>query len=847
MLRAAWKSLLARKVRLLMSTFAIVLGVAFVVGTLVFTDTLNRSFTGIFDASVGDVMVRPAAAARADDPAALVTLPGDVVDRVRRVDGVARADGVASGAGVFVIGADNRVVGGQGAPGLWSSYSDAPAAGDAEPLTVVAGEPPRRRGEVVLDVDTARRAGVYVGQRVRLVSVGRKALLEPRLVGLADYPSGGASLSGASIAIFAPKVTQDLFLGGKDVWTQVWVTAAPGASPSEVRDRVARVLPKGLQAVTGTTAAKESASGLLDAISFLTVFLLVFAGIALVVGSFLIVNTFSILVAQRSRELALFRALGASRRQLTWSVLFEAFVVGAVGSALGLGGGLLLALGIRALFASFGLDLGDIPLVIAARTPLAAVAVGVLVTMVAAYLPARRSSRIPPVAALRDDVAMPESSLRLRLLVGAGMTAAGAVGGLLGLFGDVPERGYWVGGGALLAMLGMAAASPATSRPFLRVVAAGYRALFRAVGQLAGQNALRNPRRTAATASALMIGLTLVTTMTIAGASAKASVDAAVAKTFVGDIVISNAAGQPFSPQVARIASRQPGVASVTRMRFGRARLDGERRFLGAVDPRHLTDVVRIEVTRGSLADFSGDTLLVQEERARKLGIKVGDRLTFQFPEGKRTLRVVAIFSGQFGPSLMTTLGAFDRAGYPPRDASLFLDLAPGVDAGAVKRRLEEATSKLPIITVKNQREYAAEQRAPIDRMVLMIYALLGFALVIAVLGVVNTLGLSVIERTREIGLLRAIGLDRRRLRRMIALESVAIALLGAALGVGLGAVFGVALMTSLKDRGLEVVVVPWTQLAAYLASAVLIGLLAAAVPARRAARLDVLRAISTE
>ena len=847
MLRAAWKSLLARKVRLLMSTFAIVLGVAFVAGTFVFTDTLHRSFTAIFDASVGDVMVRPAAAARNQDPSAQITLPGSVVDRVRGVEGVARADGIASGSGVFVIGADNRVVGGAGAPGLWSSYSDAPAAGDAERLSVIAGRPPTRKGEVVLDTDTARRAGVYVGERVKLASVGRRALLQPRLVGLADYPSGGASLNGASIAIFAPRVAQQLFLDGKDVWSQVWVTADPGVSASDLRDRISRVLPQGVRAVTGATAAKQSASDLLNAISFLTVFLLVFAGIALVVGAFLIVNTFSILVAQRSRELALFRALGASRRQVTRSVLFEAFVVGAVGSALGLGLGLLLAVGIRALFASFGLDLGDTPLVIAPRTPIAAVVVGLVVTMVSAYLPARRSSRIPPVAALRDDIAMPASSLRLRLLLGGVMTVAGAAAGLLGLYGEVAHRGYWVGGGALLAMLGMAAASPSTSRPFLHVVAAGYRGIFGAVGRLAGQNTLRNPRRTAATASALMIGLTLVTTMSIAGASAKASVDAAVEKSFLGDIVISNAAGQPFSPQIARIAGRQQGVASVTRMRFGEARLRGERRFVGAVDPRHLADVMRLQVVQGSLESFTGDTLIVQQDRARQLGIGLGDRVTLDFPRGRQSLRVAAVFSGRIGVSLLTTLDAFAKAGYPPRDSSLLLDLEPGADAAAVKHRLEEATSKLPIITVKNQREYAAEQRAPIDQMVLMIYALLGFALVIAVLGVVNTLGLSVIERTREIGLLRAIGLDRRRLRRMIALESVAISLLGAALGLALGTVFGVALMASLKNQGLEVVVVPWSQLAAYLASAVVIGLLAAAIPARRAARLDVLRAIATE
>ena len=289
------------------------------------------------------------------------------------------------------------------------------------------------------------------------------------------------------------------------------------------------------------------------------------------VGSFLIVNTFSMLVAQRSRELALLRALGASRRQVTRSVLFEAFVVGLVGSAIGLGLGVLLAIGIRALFASLGLDLSGTSLVIAARTPLAAVGVGLLVTMVAAYLPARRSSRIPPIAALRDDVAMPEESLRRRFAGGLLMVLVGGVAGAVGLFTGVARSGYWVGSGALLAMLGVATASPVISQPILRIAAAAYARLFGSVGVLAGQNGLRNPRRTAATASALMIGLTLVTTMSIAGASAKASVDETIATTFLGDIVISNAIGQGFSPQVADTAAQEPGVASVTRLQYAPA------------------------------------------------------------------------------------------------------------------------------------------------------------------------------------------------------------------------------------------------------------------------------------
>ena len=846
MLHAAWKSLLGRKLRLFMSTFAIVLGVAFVAGTLIFTDTLNKSFVAIFDSSVGDVVVRPVGAADNESNPTTLSIPAEVVDTLADVPGAARADGNVVSFGVFVIGKNNRVIGGQGAPGLAFNASSAPAAGGVEPLQVVRGRAPKGEDEVVIDAATVRRAGYGLGEKVRLVSAGKQALLEPKLVGIADYPDGG-SLNGATASIFDTKTAQKLFLDGKDVFNDAWVTASPGVSQQELRDNVAKVLPKGYQAVTGKKAAAEAASGLLQAINFITIFLLVFAGIALVVGSFLIVNTFSMLVAQRSRELALFRALGASRRQVTRSVLFEAFVVGLVGSSVGLGLGVLLAMGIRALFASLGLDLSGTSLVIAARTPIAAFVVGLLVTMVAAYLPARRSSMIPPIAALRDDVAMPESSMRRRLLVGSLMMLAGVAAGLTGLFVDVPKPGYWVGAGALLAMLGMAAASPSTSRPFLLVTAALYRRVFGSVGNLAGQNSLRNPRRTAATASALMIGLTLVTTMSIAGSSAKASVDATVKKSFLGDIVISNAIGQGFSTEIATMAAKQPGVKSVTRVRTVVTRRDGDRTFLAAVDPATISSVFRVDLSAGSLKDFKGDSLLVDTKTAADKGLKVGQRIPFNFPNGTTKLRIAGLYDSALGASYLTTLDALEGGGYKPEDSQLLLKLDPGASSAEVKKRLEDATAKLPIITVKDQREYAAEQRAPIDRLVLMIYALLGLALVIAVLGVVNTLGLSIIERTREVGLLRAIGLDRRQMRRMVALESVAIAVLGALMGIGMGLLFGIALMASVRDEGLEVTRIPWASLGGYLLVSVVIGMLAALLPARRAGRLDVLEAIATE
>ena len=847
MLRAAWKSLLGRKLRLLMSTFAIVLGVAFVAGSFIFTDTLSRSFTAIFASSVGDVVVNPTGTDSGQDALTTRTLPASLVDKMAAVPGAARADGNVAAFGVFVVGDNGKVIGGQGAPGLAFNLTGAPAAHGLRGLEVTVGRQPQRAGEIALDAKTAERAGYQVGDTVHLVTSSQQATLDPKLVGTATFAEGG-STNGATITIFDTATAQKLFLQGKDAFSSAWVTAKPGVSQAELRDQVAAVLPAGFKAETGDKAADEAASELLQAISFISTFLLIFAGISLVVGSFLIVNTFSILVAQRSRELALLRAIGASRRQVTASVLFEAVVLGALGSTIGLGIGVLLAMGIRALFATFGLDLSGAPLVFEPRTVIAAYVVGIVVTTVAAYLPARRSARIAPVAALRDDVAMPESTLHWRTASGAVMIAAGIGLMMVGLFASPPKPGYWVGGGILAALLGVASASPVIARPFLGVAAALFRRSFGPVGRLAGQNSQRNPRRTAATASALMIGLALVTTMSIVGASAKASVDKTINENFLGDLVVSNAIGVPFSPSIADQVAQTPGVASVTRLRYANVRQAGDNRGVMGVDPATLEQVVRVPMVTGSVTDLRPGTVLVDQGFASDQKLQVGDSVKLAMPNGKESLKVVGVYEKNnpvlFFP-ITTDLKTLTDGGYQPADNYLMITAAAGTDLAALQKTIEDQTKALPTVTVKDQAGYAEEQAAPINQLLLLIYALLGLALVIAVLGIVNTLALSVIERTREVGLLRAIGLSRSQLRRMIRLEAIVIAVLGALLGVAMGIVFGLALMISLRDQGLEVVRVPGVQLVLFVLVSGVLGVLAAVFPARRAARLDVLRAIS--
>ncbi len=845
MLKAAFKSLMGRKLRLLMSTFAIVLGVAFVGGSLIFSDTLGRSFTALFASTVGDVVVRPVDTP-VDGTSSTVTVPASLIDELQTLPEAARVDGNVTAFGVYVVDTDNKLVGGQGPPAIGGSYSDAPAGHGLEGLVLTQGHPPSGPDEVVFDASTVVRSGYVLGDQVRIVTAGDQALLTPTLVGILDFPEGG-SLNGATFAAFDVPTAQHLFLDGEDAYNDLWVTAAEGVSQEELRDAVAPLLPPRYEAVTGDEAADEAASALLEAIDFLRTFLLIFAGISLVVGAFLIVNTFSILVAQRSRELALLRALGASKRQVTRSVLVEAVVVGLVGATLGLGLGVLLAMAIRALFANFGLDLTGQSLILAPRTVLACYVVGVVVTTAAAWLPARRTARIAPVQALRDDVALPETSIHRRLVLGLLAAALGAGAMALGLFTDVPRAGWVLGGGILLVLLGITGASPVLSRPFLHAAHVTYRRVFGSVGNLAGSNSLRNPRRTTATASALMIGLALASTMAILGDSAKASVDRAIADNFVGDFVVSSVFGEPFSPSIATQMSEVEGVDRVVRQRWASAQRDGEFFGLSGVDPADAT-FLGVRLVSGSLDDLTDGTALVDEEWAAEEGLSVGDRYSLdQTPEGELDLRIVGVFETNpviFFPTVTTLQTLLDQ-GYPKSDNALIIDAAPG--AVGVEERLDEVVADLPIVTVKDQAAFAEEQRAPIDQLVLMIFALLGLALVIAVLGIVNTLALSVIERTREVGLLRAIGLSRGQMRLMITLESVVIAVLGALLGVVLGLGFGIAMMYAVRDEGLEVISVPWGQVAAFLAAAVVVGVLAAVFPARRAGRLDVLSAIATE
>ncbi|MGI8993708.1 MAG: ABC transporter permease [Nocardioidaceae bacterium] len=849
MRKVTWRNLVARKIRLALSAFAIVLGVAFVAGSFIFTDALGGAFNGIIKGTTADVEVAPK---NAGDFASFGqdarTIPANVVDKLAALPGAADAQGTVEVQGVYVISEQDKLVGGNGPPGLAFDYDDTTAITGKRILTLERGQLPRGDAQVALDEATAGKAGYQIGDEVTLVTPGKNPTMQAQLTGIVKFGSEGG-LVGATLTIFDEQALQGMFFEGDDVYTSISLTTADGVSQQELTDAANKVLPKGVVAETGDAVAKKNEDAIGEALGFINKFLLIFAGVSMVVGTFLIINTFSILVAQRSRELALLRALGASRRQVNRAVLTEALVVGMLGSLLGIGVGYLLAIGLKALFGAIGLDLAGADLPIQPRTVVVSLVVGLLVTLLAAYLPARRASRIAPVAAMRDEVAMPESTVRRRLVIGSGLVFLGIASMVVGFIGEGGAGLSLTGAGMLGVLVGVSLMSPVVGRPVIVGLGALYRRAFGTVGVLAKENSLRNPRRTAATASALMIGLTLVALMSILGASAKKSTDQAIDESLTAELIVSNAIAQDFSPQIAEQIRSVDGVASVAQFRQAGPEVGGEQVYVGATDPTALASALKLPMDVGGLSALDDSAVLVSSSTAKSKGYEVGDQVAMKFPKMTEKLTVAGVYpsGGALFTDYLVTLDAMETGGYAPRDSLLYITKEPGVSESQVRAGIDAVLEGNPTVTLKNQKEFADEQKQQINQLLAIVYALLGLAVVIAVLGIVNTLALSVIERTREVGLLRAVGVTRRQLRRMVRLESVAIAVLGAVLGVILGVAFGIALQRALADQGIDVLSVPWVQLAIFVLVSALVGVLAAVLPAMRAAKLDVLRAITTE
>lgn len=852
MLKASLTSLWAHRSRLVMSALAVVLGVAFVTGSLLFTAKLGQTFDSILKGSIADVNVAVEGSYDEDgvggqNSSDLVLTPADL-DRIRTVEGVASVSGQNVAPMTYVVGTDGTIVSTAMAPGLAMNWITDRAADQQEGIVLRSGRAPATDDEVVLDPSTLERSGYSLGDQVPITSA-TSGTFTRTVVGTAVWGEGGTS--GASYVFLTDAEAQRLVLEGKDAYQFGWVATEPGADPVEVAERVAAVLPPGWEAVDSDRAAEASATQVQQGMSFINSFLLVFAGIGLVVATFLIVNTFAILVAQRSRELALFRALGASRGQVVRSVLLEAVAVGLVGSTIGLAAGAGLAGAITALLGRFGMDLGGGLPPLGWTTVAAAYGVGLVVTVAAALAPARRAGSVPPVVAMTGELGSTQRDLGRRVLVGGIATVLGAAAMAAGLATSLPQPLAFVGVGALLVMLGVVLTSPAAGRPLLWLLGRLYRAVFGAVGRLAEVNAVRQPRRTAATASSLMIGMALVTTLAVLGASAKSSMAQVAGDAIRGDLMIRGAAMNHFPASVSEDIRRVPGVAEVVELRSVTTLVDGEPGWVGGQEPEAFDRAIAQQVVDGTVPDSPREVMLL-DSYAEEHDLAPGNTMDLVSLRDRQpvSMTVSGIFSVHDGVStdpVVTTLQGLDDLGNDDTVAIATVHLDTGVDRAAVRTQVETTIEDLPMVAVMDQQEYVEQSSGMVDQLLAVVYALLGLAVVIAVLGIVNTLALSVVERTRELGLLRAVGLTRRQTGRMVTLESVAIALLGAGLGVGLGLLFGWALRLGLADQGLGTLTVPWLQVLGFLAAAAVVGVVAAILPARAAARMDVLRAIASE
>jgi putative ABC transport system permease protein len=831
---------LAHKLRLALTALAIVLGVTFIAGTFVLTDTLHNTFDTLFGTiySKVDFQVRGVAQFGSGGTATRNPVPESVLSTVRGVPGVQAAEGSVNGYAQF-ISHDGKAISTGGAPTLGLAFDPNQAI---SPLKLVQGRPPTTSSDVVMDLGTAQKYGFSVGQKVRILLRGPTMTFT--ITGITKFGTAN-SLAGATLAAFDVPTAQAI-LGRPGQFDAINVVAAPGADKAAVQRSIAAALPHGVEVVTGQTVINEQTSAISSALSFFNTALLVFGFIALFVGGFTILNTFSIIVGQRTKELALLRIVGASRRQVFVSVLGEAAIVGLVSSLIGLGLGVLAALGLVALLSGFGLTLPNGPLAFEARTVIVCLVVGVLVTMVSAIGPARRAVRIAPVEAVAEQQVEHDISMRRRFTWGAGITVAGIAALAVGLTAPAIQL---VGLGALLIFIGVARLAPAVARPMASVLGRPLSRMLGMSGRLGRENSMRSPRRTAQTASALMVGLALVSAIAVFGSSLSASATQSIDNAIRADIIISpsnNMGSGAFGTTVPTTAAAVPGVTASSTVYGGQFEVRGSIESLGAISTKNLADTVILNMNSGTSDALAAGDLLIDAKTASSDNLKVGDTVPVKFAlTGDSRMRIGGVYQNNLLIGSYLVGDAFYKAHFEnptPVAVLLTTDGSPGV-----QQSVEHALATYPNVKVQSRAQFQASQAAQVNQLLGLVYALLALAVLIALIGIVNTLMLSVFERTHEIGLLRAVGMKRRQIRAMIRSESVILAVFGAVIGIVVGTLLGLALVSSLHSQGITSTNIPWSSLVIFLVLAGLLGLLAASWPARRAARLDVLAAIAAQ
>jgi len=831
------KGLLAHKLRLGLTALAIVLGVTFISGTFILTDTLHNTFTELFGNIYAkiDFQVRGVAQLGSGGNAVRNELPESLLATVRGVPGVSAAEGQVTGYAQY-IGHNGKAIRTGGAPTLGVSFVSDPRLSS---LHLVAGGPPANPDDVVMDAGTAQKYDFSVGQQVRILTAGPTQTFT--ITGIAEFGTAN-NLAGATLAAFTLPTAQAIAQAAGKL-DDINVVAAPGASKSAVQQAIAKVLPPGVQVVTGQTVVNESTSSIDQALSFFSTALLVFAFISLFVGGFTIFNTFSIIVGQRTRELALLRIVGASRRQVFRSVLGEAAITGLVSSVIGLGLGVLAALGLQALLRGFGITLPPGSVVFAPRTVVVGLLVGVGVTVVAALGPARGAVRIPPVAALDDRRSGPTASLRRRFIGGTALALAGVIMLAIGLAKPAIAL---VGLGAVAIFIGTATLLPALARPLSSVIGRPLARLLGEPGKLGRENSMRSPRRTAQTASALMVGLALVAAMSVFGASLSRSATSSADQAISADLIVTPTGSGELSNSAAALASAVPGVTATSRVYQGQFEFQNALSQLTAVSTNNLADTVILRMTSGTSAALAQGELLIDSTTAHNKHLAVGDTVPVRFAlTGPATLRIGGIYESNALIGSYLVSSAFFLSHYPAQPPGALLLRTNG--STAVDNAVTNSLAPFPNVQVQTRAQFEQSQVSAVNQLLGLVYALLALAVLIALIGIVNTLMLSVFERTREIGLLRAVGMRRRQVRTMIRSEAVILAIFGAIIGIIIGTGMGVALVASLRNQGITDTVVPFSNLLIFLIIAAVLGLLAASWPARRAAKLDILAAIAAQ
>jgi putative ABC transport system permease protein len=828
MRRVTLKGLLASKSRFILTALAIVLGTAFLAATGVLTDSIRAGAEDIFGETArnGDVEVRGAPAFSGDTSAdaAREPLSATVLERVRQVDGVEDAAGIVRGFAQLVDEAGDKI-------GTLTTHTEGGSAegiGTVSPFELRTGHVPRGAGEVVIDAATARNHHLSIGDRVTVLFAGPARQFE--LVGTVGMGRLDG-VNGTTYALFDLATAQEV-LDRQGLIDDILVSAAPGVSDTELARRISAALGDDAVVVTSNERAGERAATAARNLAMVNRSLSAFALIALAVAGFIIVNTFTIVVAQRTRELALLRALGASQRQVRRSVLAEAAITGVIASTAGTAAGVELAVGLRALVEGFGLELPGSGVIVSVHSLLVPLVVGVVLTIAAAYVPARRAGKLLPLAAMREVTETARAS-RKRYITGAILAVLGIAGGMLG----VP---LLIVAAALLAPLIVPELAGILGWPGV--------ALGALPGKLGHQNAVRNPRRTASTASALMIGLALVVGVTVVAASALHSFSGALDDAVKADFAVYSHSTD-LSPELAARLSQRSELATVSEMRSGEFELVGIPgvQSLTAIDGDTIGETYELGYSDGALDALADGGVLVSETRANQHHWRVGDTLEMRFARtGVQHIRIDGTYADDAleDQGFLLSLRDFEANYTVQRDVRVLVKAAPGVTPAHARAVIEEVTAAFPNARVDDRAGYVAEIKGALDIVLALVAILLGLAVIIAVLGIVNTLALSIVERTRELGLLRAVGMSRRQLRAMIRWESLNIALIGGVLGVVVGMQIGITLSNSLGNVITEVTF-PWLRIALLLVFAVCAGVAAAIVPARRAARLDVLAAIS--